>query len=471
MNVLNIDNPFGAKYHRAQAEYLRHAIARKARHAETAGNCGIQYLHYRGGRGCGKTTVGIMDMVQVAFVDMPGPFRTCWTEPTHGDIDRVLLRELEQIVPRNLWHVVNKAGGYRYIQWSSGHTTDLIPRFVSNSNRRPSLGSNLSGVFHDEAAANFDPEKFASIEDAIRAPNSPYLFVSTFSTPWPGGYSSYVREPGSILVEASSYDNPHLTKAVIDSRVARMSKDRAAREIFGQDVALEGRIWKDFVEEPFPRGNIVDGMQWKASEPWWLSVDLGGSQSAAQVWQRYDNGRSVVCVEEWTPNQMHFEELLSHIVKRYCDGNPKRNAPQRVYIGHDVRTADSIGGTSAAKLLSSKAFGWNWTYPAGQLGSKDLQRYHAANLLHQRKVLVAALRNNRGEYEQTGLHMNDHKTRCLLRCMLNDVYGPIGGDDLQKDKKRMGVDALEDVRDAFLYMCICRWHPDEMKAQWYKETA
>ena len=83
----NIYSPYDKKYrHRAQAEYLDHALARKKIHEETNGQCGIQKLNYVGGRGAGKTTIGVIDMAHVALVEAP-LFRTFWSELTYSDID------------------------------------------------------------------------------------------------------------------------------------------------------------------------------------------------------------------------------------------------------------------------------------------------------------------------------------------------------------------------------------------------
>ena len=120
MPALLIDNPRGKSFHRAQAEYQDHARTRKERHKENGG--AIQILNYCGGRGAGKTTIGIDDMVDVALVQAPG-FRTFWSEPNYSDIDRILIPELEKVVPRELYRIVTKQGGYRYIEWASGHRT------------------------------------------------------------------------------------------------------------------------------------------------------------------------------------------------------------------------------------------------------------------------------------------------------------------------------------------------------------
>jgi hypothetical protein len=189
-------------------------------------------------------------MVNVAMCEAPN-HRTFWSEPNFSDIDRILLPELEKIVPRELYRVVAKQGGYRYIEWASGHRTDLISRFVGNSNKRPGLGSNMIGGWHDELASGFDIRKIDDINNSIRAPGAPFYFVASMSTPLRNGYEAYCKDPKATTIYATSWDNPHISKDVLDSRAASMSPEQVEQELKGRFVALEGRIWEHFDEKPW----------------------------------------------------------------------------------------------------------------------------------------------------------------------------------------------------------------------------
>ena len=469
MATLRINDPNGALYHPGQAEYLRHARARKRVHDETGGKCGIQKLNYCGGRGAGKTTIGIIDMVYVALeCDPQGKFRTFWSEPNFSDIDRILLPELEAVVPRELWRVVNRPGGYRFIEWASGHRTDLISRFVGNSNKRPGLGANMIGGWHDELASGFDENKINDIENSIRAPGAPFHFVASQSTPLRNGYESYCKDPAAITVHATSWDNPHISADVLNSRAATMSPEQVEQELKGNFVALEGRIWDHFVEEPWPLGNIIENRTFQKGEPWYLSCDLGSAQSCFQVWQMEDpinpingrremKGKIAVCVEEWTPNRMSFETVLKEIIAEYCDGKHTRNPPTKVFIGHDANTRDAIGGLSASVVFGE--LGWHWEYPAGRMGAKDIQRSNLSALLYQRRICVAANKDEFGTYQINKQHHGERKMRGILNMFRADTYpDPKSREVFNKDKASAGANAVEDDRDATLYFSVC-WHP------------
>jgi hypothetical protein len=467
-NTLQIRNPYGKWRHRGQVEYLDSARARRQVHLDTDGKCGIQKLNYCGGRGAGKTTIGIIDMVNVAMVEAPD-FRTFWSEPNFSDIDRILLPEMEKIVPSSIWRVVNKPGGYRYIEWASGHRTDLISRFVGNSNKRPGLGANMIGGWHDELASGFDENKTNDIENSI---------VASQSTPLRNGYESYCKDPAATTVYATSWDNPHISADVLNSRAATMSPEQVEQELKGRFTSLEGLIWKHFIDKPWPLGNIVEGVKFQKGQPWYLSCDLGGSQSAYQVYQlieainpingrREMDGKLFCCVEEWTPNQMSFETVLKEVIERYCDGDPQNNKPTRVFIGHDVNTKDSITGTSAALILSHLR--WDWTYPAGKLSSKDLQRSHALTMLFSKRWVVAANKDRDGEYQIAKQHYGERKRRGILNCLRTDTYPDAKSKDVfNKDKGQAGKNAVEDDRDCFLYANILWRHPDIFDTSFYK---
>ncbi len=477
MSVIGIHSPTGYYKHKGQALYLKHAHARKANHTATNGKCGIQKLNYCGGRGSGKTTIGILDLMTVALVDAAGPFRTFWSEPNYGDIDRILLPELEQIVPSNLYRLVTKPG-YRYIQWASGHKTDLISRFVGNKNKQPGLGANLMGGFHDELAAGFEINKINSIENSIRAPHAPYYFVSSLSTPLRNGYEAYCNDPAATTIHTTSWDNPHISKAVLDSRAASMSPEQVEQELKGNFVALEGQIWNHFVEKPWPLGNIMPNVKYDRTKPFYLSCDLGGSQGSFQIYQLIEplnpingrvemTGKLLCCVEEWTVNNMSFESVLKEIINAYCDGDPSKRAPVCTYIGHDANRKGDIVAMSASMIFNQ--LGWNWTFPGGRLSSKDLQRSHASNLLYQRRFVVAANKDNNGIYQISKQHYGERKTRGILNMFRRDTYpDPSTGDIFTKDKGSLGISAIEDDRDCFLYVCICWRHPETFDKGYYK---
>ena len=457
--TLHADNPADPnKLHKPQAEYLAKARDR----INKGSDCGIQFLNYVGGRGCGKTTIALLDMINVALVDAPG-FRTVWSARTNGEIDNVLLNELERIVPQSLYVVSNK-GGARCINWISGHKTFLISRSVDNPKKRVGLGFNVMGVYHDEAATGFSQDKFSDINNAIREPNAPYYFCATTSTPLPNAYQLFCQNENATTIYATSYDSPYLNKANLDAMASQMDELTIQQELFGRFVLTTGKQWDTFSEEPWPKGNILEGYEFNPELPFYIGADLGGSQSAVQIiqyveplhpvtGQRLYQGKLAVVVAEYVPNAMGIEVVMKDLVDRYCAGDHMLNKPELVCVGHDVN-AKTVVGSTGAEFFSS--LGWQYQHPRGAMFRKSVQRQIARSLIlnskGERRFAVAANKNKHGQYVIAEQHYGQNKQRGILNVMRNDTYDESGTDNtFTKDKGKAGKNALEDDRDAMLY--------------------
>ena len=455
-------NPYSKKhYHRAQAEYFdkAHAAIKKGKKA------GVQKLTFQGGRGSGKTAVGIADLVEVAMAN-PG-MRTFWSEPTYSDIDRIFLTAMEDIVPKVLWEHKSKKGGHEYIEWINGHRTELISRYINNSKKKPGLGGNVMGGWFDEAAIGFDKNKFDDISNSIRQPKAPYYFVRALTTPLENDYIDWRESPGAEVVFATSWDNPHLIKEVIDSRAADMAPEDVQRELYGKIVKSEGLIWKHFKEEQFPDGNLFINTGFNPLEPYYLSFDLGAAQGAAQAYQLANNGNTLVLVEEWCTNDLGFEDLVPQMMKDlFTDNGFPEKTPVEVWIGHDVNARDKLTGSTAARWLNNK--GWKWRYPGGPLSSKEIQRSHLSTLLYKRKIAFGVKMGNRNRYELYKSHYLAGKSRGVMNVLRRDEYPKNSNEVFSKDKTKKGRNALEDDRDAMLYAGICWLHPTILQKEYFK---
>jgi len=473
---LNASNPANPKrLHKPQAKYLE--VARGMMALGVA--VGIIFLNYVGGRGCGKTTIALLHMIRVALVDDPlhvkklikegvvaddfKGFRTVWSARTNGEIDNVLINELERIVPSHLYRLSNK-GGARCINWISGHKTFLISRSVDNPKKRVGLGFNVMGVWHDEAATGFSQDKFSDINNAIREPNAPYYFCATTSTPLPNAYQLFCQNENATTIYATSYDSPYLNKANLDAMASQMDDLTVQQELMGRFVLTTGKQWDTFEEKAWPDGNILEDYEFNPDLPFYLGVDLGGNQSAVQVvqyveplhpitGQRLFQGKLAVVVAEYVPNAMGIEVIMQDVVDRYCDGDHMRHKPQMICVGHDVNAAPVVSANGASYFAS---LGWPYTWPRGKMFFKETQRMIARGLIlnkkGERRFCVAANKNKHGQYEIAEQHYGQNKQRGILNVMRNDTYDESGKDDIfVKDKGKAGKNALEDDRDAMLY--------------------
>ena len=455
-----LKNPRNPKWrHEPQAQILDifdEIIASKSR--------AVHYVNYVGGRGCGKTSIALRVILDVAL-RYPGE-RTAWTTRSEPEIDDVIIVELEENLEPEVYRVRGSRGS-RYIEWCNGHRTYLKSRNVDNPNKRGGLGLTVMGIVHDEAATGFRIEKLTDFNNGIRGKGRPFFFCLTTSTPLPNGYQSYCQQDIARTVHASSYDSPFLDKENLDTLAAMMDADTVKQELGGQFVMGSGRMWDTFVEKPWPEGNIAEGFQYDPEKPFYLGGDLGGGMSAFQIVQYFDprhpetgrmmfDGKLAVVVAELVPHQMGMEAVAAEIIEHYCEGDHLRRKPVKVIVGHDVNSSTVVGPSGAEYF---RHLGWDYTWPRGTKFRKDVQRQVARSLIlntrGERRFAIAANKNKAGTYEITKQHFGEGKTTGILQVMRNDQYpAPESNEIFNKDKSKLGKNALEDPRDAMLYWMV-----------------
>jgi hypothetical protein len=444
-----------------QDEFLTWARGRKDRHTG-----GTQLQAFISGRGGSKTSTAIIDLTLVALVEAPCA-ATIWTSRTIGEVVSVFIPELKKLVPAELYKYCPDSKNMR-IEWASGHITYLRSRYADNANKRPSLGMNVCGLYLDEAATQYDHDKFTDLFNTVRGDNFPFLFVVAISTPLPNAFRNFYHNEECHTTYASSYDNPHLSKENVASMEAQMDELTAQQEIYGKDVITTGRMWDTFVEKPFPEGNIIEDYEFNPELPFFLGVDLGGAQSSIQLYQyitplhpvtgrQMFQGKLMVMVAEWLANRVGIESVIADIVERYCGGDHIKYAPELVCIGHDVN-ASTVTGATGAEVF--QGIGWKYAFPRGLASRKEFQRRSARAMIlnnaGQRRFMIAANKDKNGIYN-TVKHMGQNQARGLLDVMRLDTY-PDNDDVFNKDKAKLKTGALEDSRDAWLYPVVIN-HP------------
>jgi hypothetical protein len=419
--------------------------------------------HYVGGRGSGKTVAGILLALRAATEWMPG-LPGLWTEPTYRLCHDVFLREWRRIVPSEIW---KWSSADQRITLINGSEIDVRSRNVDNPLREISKGPNYAWAIDDEAANRFDPDRYWDIDAAVRHPEARFRFHDTLSTPQMNGYHGLCHGDGHRYVHATSYDNPYLDPTFATSLSEQLDPQRARQEIYGEWVALSGRIWDTAVlDKQWPNGNLHPH-EYDPSMPYVLGCDLG-VQSAWLIMQRVpawsqrlrhvQDGLLDVVVAEYLPNDGDSQSLIRRIAGDY-------GMPERVFVGADLHTRSIVDGATSAYAFRQV---WGGAVPVmpitGGLADKDLQYQVASsrllNALGERRFCISSKLRQYPERSPRG-----------IKTMLLADQWPSGrnirvGETLPKDKRTNGKAALEDVRDAWMYAMI-GLHPPK----WVNETA
>lgn len=405
------------------------------------------------GLGFSKTTLGII--VAIKVLCLPGDQTILFLEPDKQRAERIFLKLWQKIVPKELY-TLNKGeksitwinGNILYYDWRniSGNQSDVADKF---------RGIELTAVIDDEAAIKFNRKQYQATFDRLRA-SSKVRFYLTVSTPQVGAYTQFIAEPGQKLFRGYSWDNPYVMVAnpnYIEDMRAMKSPAEFRREVLGEPVALEDRIWPDAVlDEYWPNGNL-SGYEYDPTKPYILSVDIG-VQSAWLLTQNFPvygddgwpSGLSVdVAVAQVTPNHSDTQKTCIKINEFYGE-------PSKINIGHDANTRGVNINTSAVQTIY-RSVGWQRCAIAPVVGiykDKDIQKTALERAILRadghRQLCVSDNIRIIGEDNHRGIK------EVLEQDIWPDVSRP--GELMPKDKREHGGSALEDMRDAMLHWAI-----------------
>jgi hypothetical protein len=435
------------------------------------------------GRGWGKTMFAIALAVKL-LTDYPG-ITIKFLEPDWKRIREAFLPKWYKMVPQEIYSI-NR--GDNCITLVNGSTLFYGVRNVTGNKQLASdggRGPDVAAIIDDEAAVQCSKELYTNNLPAIREAGCPNLLYITISTFQYGDYELLIDTPGHDVIYGRTADNTYLPPGLEATMRASMPDDVAAIELDSKRGKPAGRIWSHFTEKAWPEGNILEGYEFDPSKPWYLGCDLG-NHGAFQIYQcppakhpetggHVLDGSLLCMVEEWTVNNDvdpdtdvgGFEGILKMIVRKYCKGNPKKNKPKCVFIGHDVNTPGQMKGKAATQVLG--ALNWPFMYPAGPIAGKDVQRTHATMMMWEKRFVVAATKDKHGKWK-TKQHFGEGKARGILRVITQDTY-PKGKQGVFDKDKASGDprSSIEDDRDAMLYTCVLWKHPDEYDAaRFYK---
>jgi hypothetical protein len=316
------------------------------------------------GLGFGKTLIAIQ--IAALTLDSASGHVGMFLEPDWDRVKNVFLPMWEDIIPEELYrHDVGK----RRMTWlSTGSSMIYRPRVITGSvaqRRAKNRGIPTSFVIDDETAIGFDRQQQQNTYARIRL-KALIRYYLTLSTPLVGPYGRFLRRGGNKIFTGRTKDNfyLHYEDPTYESRQrANMSEQQARRELDGELVALEGRIWKDVIYDrdsknkdcAWPKGNRHD--QWtkfRSNEPWWLAMDIGratGAYTVIQQTQPEKNGRRLfrgpvwvavadLCPKDDASAQRAFQLLDMHF-----------GSPVAVVAGADLDTGASTDGETVAQVV------------------------------------------------------------------------------------------------------------------------
>jgi hypothetical protein len=247
----------------------------------------VKFLNLCCGLGFGKTLIGIQ--LAALTLNYDGNQRVLFYEPDDDRIKSIFLYEWKKRIPESYYEIHK---GEQCVLWYNGSELLYRARVVTGSlehRQDKPRGIPSTAVIDDESAIGFDQQQQTNTLARVRLPSDLRYFV-TLTTPKLGPYAQSLKLPNRKLVRGKTSDNIYLPPDYEPSLRATMSKQQAKRELDGEFVALEGRIWKECDRDTaWPKGNRNDiWTDFREGEPWWLFCDLGSANAAYTIVQKMD---------------------------------------------------------------------------------------------------------------------------------------------------------------------------------------
>ncbi len=348
------------------------------------------------GRGFGKTYLAVI--LAVKSLCLNSNQTGLFLEPSWAAINSIFWDTWHELVPDSLYKV-NKSE--HKIIWFNGSVMYYGPRNVSGniqSMRNKYKGLNLTWVIDDEAAIGCDAQQYTNTLAAVRK-HSDVRFYFTISTPMVGPYRDLITSEPHVVFRGTSRDNVYRPKGFVKNLVVNMSRDQVRREIDGEFISLEGRIWKTAdMTKPWPVGTIDDEhKEFQKGQPFWLLCDLGGATGAYVIMQQRKamfrdslifDGPVWVAVADLCPQNDASAARAFAIIKEHF------GTPIGVTAGADVNTRAITDGTTVS-YFAQQCFGSIPIYPCNEsMYSKQVQYDNLSYLMcsyagNERRFTVA----------------------------------------------------------------------------------
>lgn len=414
---------------------------------------GVRQIDLCCGLGFGKTLL----LIQIAAIKLdtiPGT-RILFLEPDWERCESIFLDTWKEHVPPELYHHI--AGRRKIIWLPTRNVLHYRARVITGSKelaKDKRRGPEYTDVFDDETAIGFDMETYTNTLARIRTAGKNLTYI-TATTPKVGEYGRFLKRGGNIVFRGRTADNHYLLSRQPDYEKnlrATMSPDQARRELDGELVALEGRIWYQAdLENPWPQGNIDhEHPRYDPGKPWWLFCDLGSSTGAYSVIQHRDSryrGRRIFDNDDnvWVAVADLCPSTDASAMRAFQRLKEAFGRPAGVVAGKDIdKRADTDGATIAHFV--NNIFGQSTRiYSCDETIYNKMVQFDCLNYL-----VCSAIGERRFTIARDFVSMDDRSHRGIREMLDEDQWPSIDkrrmSDFLPKDK----TNTVQHIRDSLL---------------------
>jgi hypothetical protein len=431
-----------------------------------------QWNYFFAGRGAGKTAAACKKAELLSILS-PGII-VIITEQTSRDIRDVLAPCWKEVVTPGTY-TVHGSSGDTEIRFANGSLVWFRSRQAKRINDDPPFrGPTVGWLIHDELALDRREDVLTISGMMLRQKSARFLGCDIITTPKPNwlyrnvlglgiadpinadeSNRKQVSKDGSAVAFYAKTDDNDYNRGLHGRMAGELSEADLRQELLGQWVAKDGKVW-EFVEEPWPYGNMVD-IPYDPNKPWILGVDLGGANSAWGLYQKenleHGNKRldCLVLKAEWTPSHVFPPRIIQEI-KDYTSAS-RFNRPSAIKIGSDF-SSPGPAGDSGQQMFYNAGWGQNGEVDSitGWHARKEVQDMQASYIIcnsqQERRFCVSSKLDS----------FYKGASRGLLDVMRHDTYPDPGSKDYFRKEKGQGI-YHEDSRDQFLYVAVSVYPP------------
>jgi hypothetical protein len=422
---------------------------------------GVRQIDLCCGLGFGKTLLAIQ--IAVLKLDSSPRTRILFLEPDWDRVNSVFLEMWREHVPPELYH--HEVGNQKMIWLPTSATLRYKPRVITGAKsaaRDRRRGPEYTDVLDDETAIQFDRETFTNTLARVRAPGGDKTYI-TLTTPQVGPYGRFLKRGGNIIFRGRTADNHYLLSRQPDYEQnlrAAMSTEQARRELDGELIALEGRIWKEYKDNAaWPEGNIHHGhRKFNPDMPWWLFCDFGSANGAylvVQCTKPIRRGRNIFDGHVWVAVADYCPDYDASANRAFQKLKGEFGIPVAVVGGKDTTKIDDASGHDVAYFCQD-IFGHSRIYPTDERFLSRQIQYDTASFL-----VKSAIGHRRFCVAKDFVSLDQDSNRGIREMFDEDAFPPLDKRRANELLPKSKDNVVQHIRDAFLMGAVQIMHPPD----------
>lgn len=269
---------------------------------------GPAYVLYSGGVGSGKTLIGCVTVLTMAFMEQ-GDYLIC--RLFNPELKLTTYKTFLEICPKELIAEHRVADQIIKIKTRDGGISNVIFRGLEEPDKHRSL--NLNAAYIDEAS-QVSEEAFTLLQSRLRGK----AFRKILCTTNPNGHSWLYRywvkkdfgnaaaKKQFFSVHAPSTENLHLPEGYVQNMLDSWSEERIKREVMGSWDAFAGQVYGEFERAKHVVKPFVIPQEWTK----FVGLDHGYRNPTCAIWCAMDYDGNIYAYREFYQAEWIIQEIV-----------------------------------------------------------------------------------------------------------------------------------------------------------------